>query len=178
MSGRSRLTLAVLLLIGLGAAVLIAQDAPPRPVALSDLTVPRERLPQGCALSPAPVLGIPLNPWTVADPEVIASLRRSMGEVPAVPDAPLTRRDASAYQRLLAEGVEEGYAAIYAQGDPQQRTVVQALRFTRRNSDPTSPVKPQNAVRFEIGRIVVVVSGDRGECFQAVEAHVRSQSPS
>ena len=174
--------LAVMLLTGLqivarvAGATGVAQRVPPRPVTLSDLTVPRERLPQGCALSEAPVLGIPTNPWNVADPPALASLRRSMGEVPAVTDAPLTRRDASSYQLQLAEGVEEGYAAVYAQGDPGQRTIVQAVRFTRRNSDPTSPLKPQNAVRFEIGRIVVVVSGDRGECFRAVEAHVKSLS--
>jgi len=158
------------------AAMLVAQTVPPRPITLSDLTVPRERLPPGCALSQAPVLGIPTNPWNVAEPAALASLRRSMGEVPAVTDAPLTRRDASAYQLLLAEGVEEGYAAVYTEGDPAQRTVVHAVRFTRPNSDPTSPVKPPNAVRFEIGRIVVVVSGDRGGCFQAVEAHVKSLS--
>src|SRR5690242_15981545 len=109
MSGRSRLMLAVMLSAALRGAGVIAQGAPRRPVTLSDLTVPHERLPQGCGLSQAPVLGIPINPWTVADPAAIASLRRSMGEIPAVPDAPLTRRDASAYQLLLAEGVEEAY---------------------------------------------------------------------
>jgi hypothetical protein len=175
MGGRLRRMLAVMLLTA-HVAVVVGQGEPPRPVTLSDLTVPGERLPQGCALSAAPVLGIPTNPWNVADPKALASLRRNMGEVPAVPDAPLTRRDATAYQSRLAEGVEEGYAAVYAQGDPEQRTIVQAVRFTRRNSDPTSPVKPPNAVRFEIGRIVVVVSGDRGACFQAVAAHMKSLS--
>ena len=173
MSGRLRLTL---LLTGLRVAVVVAQGVPPPPVALTDLTVPRERLPQGCALSEAPVLGIPTNPWNVTDPAALASLRRSMGEVPAVTDAPLTRRDASAYQLLLADGVEEGYAAVYAKGAPEQRTIVQAVRFTRRNAYPASPMKLPNAVRFEIGRIVVAVSGDRDECFQAVEAHLKSLS--
>jgi hypothetical protein len=157
MFGRSRLLLAATLLTGLPVAVILAQGVPPRPVTLTDLTVPRERLPQGCALSTAPVLGIPTNPWNIADPAALGSLRRSMGEVPAVTDAPLTRRDASRYLSLLAEGVEEGYAAVYAQGDPEQRTIVQAVRFTRRNIYPASPVKAPNTVRFEIGRIVVVV---------------------
>ena len=176
MFGRSRLMLTAALLTGLRVLV-VAQGVPPRPVTLTDLTVPRERLPQGCALSSAPVLGIPTNPWNVADPAALGSLRQSMGEVPAVTDAPLTRRDASRYLSLLAEDVEEGYAAVYTQGDPEQRTIVQAVRFTRRNVDPGRPAKPPTAVRFELGRIVVVVSGDRGECFQAVEAYLKSLRP-
>jgi hypothetical protein len=176
MFSRSRLMRAAMLLTGLRVAVVVAQGVPPRSVTLNDLTVPRERLPLGCALSAAPVLGLPTNPWNVADPAALGSLRRSMGEVPTVTDAPLTRRDASRYLWLLAEGVEEGYAAVYAHGDPERRTIVQAVRFTRRNVDPGRPMKPPNVVRFEIGRIVVVVSGDRGECFQSVEAHVKSLS--
>jgi hypothetical protein len=173
LTGHSGLVLAAILLTGLHGGLDAAQSVGSRPVALSDLTVPRERLAEGCALSPGPVLGLSTNPWLETDRQAVASLRQGMGEVPVVTDAPLTRRDASSYKLLLAEGIEEGYAAVYTPSEGE-RTLVRALRFSGRPPERSS--KPLDTTRLEIGRIVVLVSGDRGECFRSVEAYLKSLS--
>jgi hypothetical protein len=172
--GRLSFPLAVILLTGLNGAIGVAQTTPSRPVTLSDLTVPSERLPEGCALSAAPVLGIPTNPWLGTDAKTIASLRQGMGEVPLVTDAPLTRRDASRYSLQLAEGVEEGYAAVY--GPEGQRIIFRAVTFTKRNVDLGNSARPANATRFEIGRIVALISGGNSQCFRAIESFLKALS--
>ena len=79
----------------------VAQRVPPRPVTMQDLTVPKERLPVGCGLSPAAYLvegnrvtgglwaglEIPTNPWAGTERRVIASIREHTDGPSLVPDA-------------------------------------------------------------------------------------------
>jgi hypothetical protein len=89
-----------------------------------------------------------------------------------VTDAPLTVRDASRYSLRLAEGVDEGYAAIYEQA-PSERVIVYALRFA--TTAPTSKVMPaDDATRIDFGSVVALVTGNRGQCFLAVETFIQS----
>lgn len=117
------ITLATSIAIAPGAA----QSVLPRPVTLHDLTVPTDRLPTGCALSPAASLpldgkrvrtglwaGLPIamNPWTGTDRPLIASIRERMDGPTLTPDGPPpTARELSRYRSRLADGVEEAYAA-------------------------------------------------------------------
>jgi hypothetical protein len=169
----------------------IAQNVVPRPVTMQDLTVPKERLPAGCGLAPAPSGplggnrvqfglrgGLPANPWTGTDRRIIASIRQVIDPPPPLPDAPLTTREAARFFLEMADGVEEGYGAFYTQSEPQE-IVVYALRFggTEMPFHPPGDTRTSNgrtSARVEIGTVVAIVSGDGGECFQAIEAHLRS----
>jgi hypothetical protein len=117
-------------------------------------------------------LGITTNPWTGTDRKIIATLRQGMGDAPLVTDSPLTTREARSSFISLADGVEEGYAAIYAQSEPRQ-IVVYALRFAATERPFYPPGTPSNH-RFEIGPFDAVVSGAGGQCSQAVEAYLKS----
>jgi hypothetical protein len=160
-----------------------------RPVSMNDLMVPQDRLPVGCTLSPTASvhldgnrvraglragLPIPSNPWIGTDRLIIASIRERMDGPPLVPDGPpLDRRAASSYRLLLADGVEEAYAAIYLMQSDQKLIVVYALRFTA-TKRPLYPSRAAFNHRFEIGSIDAVVSGDGGQCSLAVEAYLKS----
>lgn len=90
------------------------------------------------------------------------------------PDGPpLDQRAASRYRLLLAEGVEEAYAAIYVmQSDPTLVVV-----YASRSAATKRPVFPRSTAsnhRLEIGPIDALVSGDGGPCSQAVEAYLKS----
>lgn len=179
-------------------AILVAsvfgatQDVSSRPVAMQDLTIPKDRLPAGCTLVPANSTrgpdgriraglwaGLPIstNPWSGTDRQIVASIRERADPPPTVTDAPLTRADASRYFLHLADGVEEGYAAVYTQEGSYDSVVVSALRFTATEkpfyslSDSKASYRP--TTRIEIGRIVAVVTGG-GECFQALETYLKS----
>src|SRR5687768_15642469 len=96
---------------------------------LQQLTVPAERLPAGCTLSPAPAqsidgqhvrgglwAGLPIsrNPWVGTDRQIIASIRERVDPPSELPDGPPLSRAELARARLrLADGVEAGYAAVY-----------------------------------------------------------------
>lgn len=138
-------------------------------VEMSALTVPAERLPAGCTPPESPVMrggddkmqsglwgGLPItsNPWTGYDRAIVAAIVERMDRPILVPDAPLTRRDAARFRLQLADGVDEAYAAVYRQPAPPL-VIVYAQRLT----GATVPV--------------VVVSGDAGECAQAIRAHLR-----
>ncbi len=172
------------------------QTTPLRVVALQDLTVPAERLFPGCALAPTPTPGnkpfrprnlaslpTPTNPWTGADKPLIATIRQRIDGPMLVPDGPpLTSRQLATYRLQLAEGIDEGYAAIYSQsesaGSPDA-VVVYALRFASaeaandfrsRHLDSNNP----RIIQVGLGRIVAVIHGDSGKCFQTVGAYVKS----
>jgi hypothetical protein len=167
----------------------VIQSVLPHPVSMNDLTVPQDRLPAGCTLSPTDSvhldgnrirgglwagLPIPSNPWTGTDRPIIASIRERMDGPPVQPDGPpLDRRAASSYRLLLADGVEEAYAAIYLMQSDPTLIVVYASRFaaTRR---PFYHSRAASNHRFEIGSIDAVVSGDGGQCSLAVEAYLKS----
>ena len=154
-------------------ACALARNSP-RQVALNDLTVPPRHLPARCALSPAaPVsdgrtvqgglwagLPIPMNPWTGDDRRTISSLRERMGDVPLITDAPLTAKDASRYSLRLAEGVDEGYAAIYSESQTE-RVVVYALRFATAPRLESGALVDRDASRIDFGPVVALVSRRR-----------------
>ncbi len=182
----------------------MAQSAPP--VTLQDLTVPKDRLPEGCALKliePAhqeviattdtgrrtvrvtgatPSLqpaGVTANPWTGADRRVLAGLRQRVDGygTPRLPDAPpLTSGEEAAMFLQFANGVEEGYAATYAQSGGRDLGV-QAVRFTvatERHLDVSRTARVENTRTIDIGLIRASVYGDGGPCASAIEGYVRS----
>ena len=194
----------VTLTVGIGEAAL-AQRVPP-PVALPDLTVPPDRLPDGCglkAIEPAhqevigpsklggrtirvtPATrsmqpeGVTANPWTGTDRNILASLRQRVDGYGMVrwPDAPpLTRREQSVLLQQFADGVEEGYAATYAQSG-RADVGVHAVRFTVPTPEPfTSFMKsrPQNTVRLNVGLVRIAFYGDDGPCSRAIETYLTS----
>jgi hypothetical protein len=170
----------VLLVAALG---LIGQTSPSP--ALQTLSVPAERLPDGCALAPAAAdrlrvglsqnVTIDANPWTGTSRQVIAAMRERMEGSPTVPDGPpLDRRASALYLLHLADDVDEGYAAFYVQsGAPD--VVVYALKFVPGIKPPTSmKAHPSATVRIALGPVVAMVFGDGGRCFEAVAAYVTS----
>jgi hypothetical protein len=178
--------------ISFASAFGVTQNLPARPIALQDLTIPKDHLPASCALPPGDSnrqpdgrisggqwAGLPIttNPWMGTDRRVIASIRDRVDPPPPVTDAPLTAAEASRYFLRLADGVEEGYAAVYLQEGSNDSVVVSALKFaaTERPFYTSTDAKasPRPTTRIEIGPIVAVVTGS-GECFQALEAYLRS----
>ena len=158
--------------------------------ALADLTVPADRLPDGCGLSPSPSIrigdsqvrgglwaGLPItrNPWIGTDRAIIASIHERVIDPPPIPDGPPpTKNELARFRLRLADGVEEAYVAVYAGGGPSLVTV-NALRYADASQLPSSPgsgrLRP-GALRFT-GRTALAVSGDDDACLQAVVAHVR-----
>jgi hypothetical protein len=178
------------LAMSLAAAFAVAQNTQPLPVKMQDLTVPQDRLPIGCGLSAADSVpldgnrirgglwgGLPIatNPWTGTDRLLVALIRERVESPRAMPDAPmLTRSELARFRLALADGVEEGYAAFYVQGEAEVIGVY-GLRFAdaeRTRLYSTSRVSPATPV--EIGSIRAFVSGNDGPCFQAIAAYVRS----
>lgn len=158
---------------------------------LADLTVPAERLPTGCALSPSPSMrtgdntmraglwaGLPIssNPWTGIDRAIVASIVERVIDPPRMPDGPPpTPREVARFRLRLADDVEEAYAAVYTDGGPSLITV-NAIRYADATQLP--PSRSSNRVspsgfRVAFGRTVLTVSGSDGPCLQAVEAHVK-----
>ena len=174
----------------------IAQNAPPRVTAMQELTVPGDRLPAGCALSPADsvqvdgnrvrgrgpswALPTPTNPWTGTDRRIVASISQWVHGPTLAPDGPpLSSRELARYRSRLADGVVEAYAAAYMQSESEV-AVVYAAKFSSTEQQPddrltgrrTSP--DPRKIRVTIGSIVAVVSGDGRPCFQAVRAYLES----
>lgn len=165
-----------------------ARVASQLPVRLESLTFPSERLPSGCMLSPSPTaaaagnrireglwdnLPITTNPWVGTDRSIIATIReRVEGPVVAFPDGPpLSRSELSRFRLALADGVEEGYAAVYT--FESRLIVAYGLRFAGTQKNVGFPNKPRlNGIR--IGPIVAYLDGDRGPCSQAIGAHLRA----
>jgi hypothetical protein len=184
---------ALVLAMSVAITVGASQAAQPRVVTLRDLTLPAERLPGGCALSPAPSVHLdgsrvrsglwaefPTNPWIGTDRRLMASIREMVDGPVAVPDGPpLGAKELSRYLVQLADGVEEAYGAVYMQSDANLISV-RAIRFapgekpwaSAHSSDTRVPRNP-GMIRVAIGPIVAIVTGD-GECFQAVGAYLKS----
>jgi hypothetical protein len=178
-------------------AVTIAgasESAPPRIISMQELTVPSERLPVGCRLSPAPTAHLdggrvraglwaefPTNPWLGADRRLLASIRQQVDGPAAVPDGPpLDPKALSRYLGQLADDVEEGYGAVYIQS-ARDLITVRALRFApaeKVTADSSSSgarvVRNPAVIRVTIGPIVAIVSGDGGACFQVVGEYLKS----
>jgi hypothetical protein len=188
-AGRRSLFVRVLLAAGsMFAAPLL--HASPRDIGLADLTVPTDRLPAGCALVGASSqrldgnqvrtglwtgLNIPTNPWVGADASVIAEVRGRL-DPPRMPDGPpLGARDAARFHLQLADGIEQGYVAIYGERDAsvlitvygfEFRTPEAAARFAghvRAATDSNSVVS---------GRIAAFAFGPATGCSKAIGAFV------
>ena len=176
------MSMALVLAMSVAITISAAQTAPPRTITLRDLTVPAERLPVGCALSPAPSLrldgnrvrsglwaGFPANPWVGTDRRLMASIRELIDGPAAVPDGPpLDAKELSRYLGQLADGLEEAYAAVYMQADANLITV-RAVKFV----PGEKPLARARSGTIRIGSIVALVTGE-GECFQAVGAYLGS----
>jgi hypothetical protein len=177
-------------LLGVMSTPCLAQGGKPTPVTLQDLTVPQDRLPTGCSLkaadpdpqrvrliSPMQSAGITTNPWTGTDRRILAWLRQSVdgyGKLRLPDGPPLTQSQESALFLRFADGVEEGYAATYAQsGAPDLE--VQAVRFAVAPEKRfTSPTGGPNAMVIEIGSIRAVLHGHGGPCESAIDTHLKS----
>jgi hypothetical protein len=127
-------------------------------------------------------MGLPIttNPWIGTDARVIANVREYLGPRYPVPDGPpLTLAELSAFRLRLAEGVEEGYVAIYKQDDSSPELLrVFGLRFedaqtaSREAEKMRSTRNTTRAVHVVTGRIVAVLHGDGGACFKVLAAHL------
>jgi hypothetical protein len=162
-------------------AFVSAQPAP-RLVALQELTVPAAQLPDGCALKAETrgtmtVFGFPGNPWIGDDRQTLARMRERAEGSPDVPDGPpLTRAAQARFQARLADGVEEGYSAVYAQAG-ERDIVVHALRFAPTEKQYTALAQPRARYHPPLTRIdhwpvVVFFYGSGSDCSAAVARHL------
>jgi hypothetical protein len=176
-----------LAVVALGVCANLGQT-PKQPVALATLTVPEDRLPSGCRLetrnpSTSRQYGIRYgaltptrNPWIGSDQLTLATIVERINGAPAVPDGPpLSPKDANRYLLKLADGVEEGYAAVYTVKDSDV-VIVFALRFDVPPplASRTRAARAGTIVRIEQEGLVVTADGPPGACASAIEQHLRS----
>jgi hypothetical protein len=163
-------------------AIVIGQSTAPGAILMQDLSVAPERLPAGCAISPDTAgLPLPTSPWTGTDPVLLGRIRELIDGPPLLPDGPPPSRREYAQLRLrLADGIEEGYVAVYQQDvnitGSRELLRVFALRFADARKAAEAGHRWANnprASRTMIGSTVAVIHGDGGKCFQAVAAHLR-----
>jgi hypothetical protein len=169
-------------------AVGAAQRGPAPEVTLRALTVPAERLPPGCALSPTAAVRAALapavspireNPWVGTDAPVRAMIRERIDGPVVTPDPPgLTRKELATFRLHLADGVDEAYAAVYTQAESRP-VVVYAMKLddaarTVNSASDDGTVGNPGIIRVTLGSIVAMATGDGGSCFQAVAAHLKS----
>jgi hypothetical protein len=91
----------IVLAMSIAIAPDMAQSVLPRSISINDLTVPPDRLPAGCTLSPSDSVhldgnrirgglwaGLPIasNPWTGTDRPIVAFIRERMDGPPLEPD--------------------------------------------------------------------------------------------
>ena len=94
-----------------------------------------------------------------------------------MPDGPPDARIAAQIDRTLVEGMS-GYAAFY--GQDAARVAVYALRsadprqWTRTSLPEHDDGTGQAFARIRNGRVAVLVVGDRGPCFTALEQYLRA----
>jgi hypothetical protein len=171
-------TLSALALVAVAAMRFESTAAQPTISPLSSLTLTPERLAAGCSLRPDDRVDYraSTNPWVGTDPALIATIREFMGDMPQVPDAPLSARQATIFRLKLATGVNEAYAAHYrAAGGELVR--VYAVVFERPEDERARPdlsARIPDGVRLAIGSSNVVVRGKGSACYDAVVDHVRS----
>ena len=123
--------------------------------------------------------GLPVrsNPWAGESPKVLADIRTRMFGLSPMPDGPPDARIAAQIGRTLVEGMS-GYAAFYRQDGA--RVAVYALRsadprqWTRSSLPEHDDGTGQAFSRFRNGQVAVLVVGDRGPCFTALEQHLRA----
>lgn len=166
------------------AAAAAAAQGVPRPVLpLHQLTVPKDRLPDGCSLTATQsgyAIGwqrLTSNPWIGTDRAILGGLRGLIdgpGRRP-LPDALTTSLEEAELRSALAEGVEEGYAATYEQLSARALQVL-AVRFA---VPPEPRFRPSDGApgapaRIALGSTWILFDGDNGACSKAIEAYLRS----
>jgi hypothetical protein len=198
----------IVFLLGLASVSGMAQSAPPRSVTLQDLTVPKDRLPDGCGLkvvepgwqsvsvTPAqnsqgvhaigPITpwmqpqGVTVNPWTGTNRPILVELRRSIDgphEFPVLDAPPLTPGEASSMWAQFANGVQEGYAATYAQTGGRDLGVwaVKFAQTPERHLDfPGDKHSSPATTVLTMGLIRAALFGDGGACSLAIETYLKS----
>ena len=180
------------LAINVGISVILAQS----PLTLGALTVPPDRLPNGCQLqvpaadaaSPTarpgrtPVHGDPVqgNPWSGMDRALKLEARNAVDGRASIPYAPATLRELGSFQAKWIENVAEAYRAEY-KTDGNGPVFVRAVRFDDAKSATPEPplgtriVMSGPSARIVLGAIVVRVSASaNSECFQAVRKHLEA----
>jgi hypothetical protein len=114
---------AIILALSVMRAVGAAQAGDPRLRSLSSLTIRGDRLPTGCSLPPSifAIAARATNPWSGTDPVAIGEIRERVDGPTRMPDGPpLSHRELARFRFSLAEGVEEGYAAVYQQDEQKK----------------------------------------------------------
>jgi hypothetical protein len=158
-------TFALVLFLGVVAPVFPAQV---RLGTLQELTVPPDRLPNGCSIAAHGPYGP--SPWHGSDEPRLARIRAEFGPREPVPDGPpASRRELARYYLQLAEGIAEGYSAFYQDESPNLIQVV-ALRFA---NDQLADAWPGAAVRRSVrrltyGPLVIVVANGDGACGRVI----------
>ena len=163
---------------------------------LNALTVPEDRLPEGCRLKlppPAPAGGrgsrvvsaqpppFSANPWLGTDRRPVATIRQILEGPPRVPDGPpLDQRQAARYFLRFADGIVDAYRATYQWSD-ESDVDVYAVRFEGEDlvrELPRERASSRGGVtsRVVIGPAVALVSARGGvnRCFEAVRAYIQS----
>lgn len=177
----------VLLIVVLLPAAALAQ----KPSGLADLTVPGERLSTGCRLSPTPSVklegnrvrgglwaGLPGNPWIGSDAAQVARIASVFNPPARMSDGPpLNSHDAALFRLRLADGIEDGYEAVYVSGDTTVMNIVYGLRFptpaaARLFFQQSRFALDPNAV--QAGSVVALLAGPAGDCHDAVLGHLKS----
>jgi len=97
-----------------------------------------------------------------------------------VPDAPLTAREQARFRLQLAEGIEEGYVAVYAQdaaiSGSRELLHVYGLRYSDASKAATAGtlwLRNPRASRTVIGPVLAIVHGDGGDCFRIIAEHLQ-----
>jgi hypothetical protein len=182
---------AIAIVIVTGSACATAGRSRNRAVTLADLTVPAKLLPPRCVMPSRPSvttpgrpsigglwagLPVPTNPWIGRDPGLIAALRARV-EPPLLPDGPpLSRSQEVRYRLKLAEGVEAGYAAFYADADTSI-VAVYGVEFAVGEAptrQPPSWAPASGQTRLDLGRLAVWIVGTDTPCSRAVGGYVQS----
>jgi hypothetical protein len=148
-------------------ASIAAQDARQTP-AMSSLTVPTARLPEGCSLAQSAGQRAAPNPWMGNEPARLTEARKAVEPWSVrVPDAlPMSQAAERTFTQQAVAGLVEGYKAVYLEFG--NTIIVQAIRFER----APEPLLPPRDVPLELGLIRAKVSGPMGPCRKAIEAYL------
>ena len=175
---------AFVLAVGLATGV---QDA----ARISDLTVPAERLPSGCVLSPTPTAhidgnrirsglsaGSPSNPWIGTDAVRIASIAQLFFDPPRMPDGPpLDKKEIALFNLRYADGIDQAYEAVYLASDSAPLIIVYGLQFPSATSAGTfwsNSRVGHDPHGFKLGPTVALIAGPDSDCTRAVAAYLSS----
>ena len=146
---------------------------------LANLTA--EGLPAGCTLPQIPFEGshvrggfwdLPSNPWVFSDAAQIARFTAELNTSAPMRDGP-------------ADGIEEGYIAVYREGRYGNPTLVIGVRFPTAAAAQASLLESRfeqlerwkaadDGTSFDVlqgGSVVVLVEGG-GDCYDPVLAHI------